>query len=219
MSGTNACKLVCDEGTFYLAYNSTVDTFTTRPFKTAAEFAAFAAKNLTVFADEKLSIAEWEKMARNTKDVYTMTRETRHQATFILSKMKRGELITDDEAMVIHEFWRFLQATVADHQHEYKEVSPDVINRWIDELEMRSQFPKNFDYEDILDCAKWSSFQKVGNRRRFPRTTTLGEEKESTPQQLNKLAGRYVSALALIAKIVGQGKSPPLEIVNTFLDK
>lgn len=210
---TWACKLITNEGEFFLAFNSTVNQFVSPPFSTPVELGKYAAKEW-----KELS-ADWRKSARTTKDVYRMTKDERHRGTYLLAKMKRGEPLTDDEACEVYEFWRFLRATVADHQHDYKGTSQKVVDGWIAELGMRDQFPENWDYWDILDHASWESFQKTHHFRAYPDAPRLDDgTTRSTPEQCAKLVGRYVSVLAMIARIAGPKKRTPVEIVNAFLE-
>lgn len=210
---TFSCSIIFDGGKSYSVINSTVNQFIMPAFMSIDNFAKFANRCV----DEEYSEEQWRASAQKATRVYNLTKEKIHEATWYLSRMKRGESLSEDEACSLYEFWDFLRLTVADHQYEYDSLSKKVVDRWISELGMREQYPERWDYWDVLDCAMYESFQKLHSNRMYPDSKiNIGENERSTPEQLNKLAGRYISAMALIAKIAGPVRRTIPEIVWHF---
>jgi len=239
-----------------------------------------AGKNLSAddFLKKSAIIEDYEKIAKNTTEIYTVTKKTIHKAVSLLEEMKRGKSLSKDEACELYNFWKFLDLTVGDPPHNHAKKSIKIVNRWIDELNIREDFirksameelsllvknknlkldkipaiPKSinsklgstelltvnesdqlknllnlsdittecsedseWDWADILDHAKYTSFGAHYFNRLYPETHSEPEQR-STSEKCNKLAGRYVSSLAIIAKIVGPEKHTPEEIVEYF---
>jgi hypothetical protein len=215
---TYVCKLIFDDGQFYSAINSTIDQFVFPVFKSADNLARFTQRYLEFAYAEKLNGTEIQEDIKNISVTHCITKETIHNGALFLARMKRGETLSTDEACELSKFYDFLKFTVADHQHEYDETRQDVVDKMIDDIGMRQQYPKDWDWQDILDNAMYNSFRKKWLEVTYPKSS-FELEKYSTPKQVSILAGRYISKLAAIANIVGPSKNSPTEIIEKFRPK
>lgn len=212
---TFPCKIISEHGVFFALINDTADQFVSPAFASIANLAFYANESY-----DTTSIVEWFDFAENTACVYQLKRLAIFKAVACLAKMKTGRGLTDNEARSLYEFHSFLRLTVADHQYDYDEISKEVVEKWIDELKIRQEYfteenHESIDYWDILDSAMWKTFQERGNNLKHV-TSDNAKDSRSNLEKLNKLVGRYISRMAIIAKIAGTGKRTLTDIINHF---
>ncbi len=201
-----ACKLLTNNVIRYVGFCDTIDQFISPAFA-SPECVAKALGGVT--AEECRETAE--------RHVYDMRHEVIHEATKLLSDLKLGKTLKVAEMSLLSGVLNFLEATVAPHQWDYSEISVEVVGAWISELGLRRKYPDYDDYDILMDCAVYPAIQEAPQRRHIPHAFH-GPRKRPLVSQ-NKLAGRYVSKLALIANIVGPEKNTPEEIVAKFYEK
>ncbi len=201
-----ACKLLTDSGVRYVAFCDAIDQFISPAF-TSPECVARALGGGT--AEECQETAE--------RHVYDMRREVIWEAAKLLSDLKLGKTLKVAEMTLLDRVLSFLYATVAPHQWDYPEISDEVVDGWISELGLRKKYPGYDDYDILTSCAVYPAIQEASQRCRIP--NVFDEPRKRLWVSQNKLAGRYVSKLALIANIVGSDKNTPEEVVERFCKK
>ncbi len=198
------CKLLTDRGLRYVVFCDTSDQFVSPTFATPEGVAIALDDGST--AEECLKAAE--------RRVYDMRREVIHDATKLLADLKLGKTLRVKEMILLDGVLSFLKATVAPHQRSYPELSDEIINEWIVELGLRKKYPDYDNYDILNDCAVYPAIEEAPQRRRIP--DSFREPRKRPTVSQNRLAGHYVSKLALIANIAGPGKATPEEVVERF---
>jgi hypothetical protein len=211
---TSVRKLRTDDKTFYVGFDSVVDLFITPAIESLDEFIEYADQNL---AYRGITKKRWRSAAEEATVVYDLRRMTIHDCTRYLAELKSGRTLTDDQACELFEFSRFLEEAVAPHQYSYPEVSKATVEKWLDELDLRKLYPKNYDWQDILDNVKSVAYHNVWSKKHYDFCKDVQTGQATSAQ--NKLAGRYLSALCTIAQIAGPDRKTVPEIVDTVLKK
>lgn len=201
------CKLLTDRGIRYVTYDNTIDQFISYAY-TSTEDVARARCDGTM-AEECEEEAE--------RHIYDMRRLIIHRATKLISDLKLGQTLQPDDMVLLSGVHKFLEATVAPQQYVYPEISDEVIDSWIFELGLRQQFPDHNNEEILGDRALYPAIQEVRQRRDMPEFFDKPYKPPTEAQ--NKLTGRYLSQLAIIANIVGPNQNTPEEVVDKFYSK
>lgn len=202
----HACKILTDKGTFYVAYDTVIGQFVSLAFGSLENVSGALGRT-----------APESEADENTYDV---RREAIHRLVHQLSRLKKGESLVSKKACELGNFYDFLHATVAPHQYNYRQTKKAVVKDWVDELCLRDQNPEWSewtDWEILTDGTLYPVFQDAQLKRKFGRVHQR-ERKRPTPEQ-NKIVGRYISRLAMIANIAGPGKSTPTEVIEKFYKK
>ncbi len=202
-----ACKLLTDSGVKYVAFCDTIDQFISVVYASP--------EGVAQALGDGSSAEECEEAAE--LHVYDIRRQVIHEAAKLLSDLKLGKTLRVSEMVLLGGVLSFLEATVAPHQWDYLEISDEVIGAWISELGLRKKYPDYDNYDILADCAVYPAIQEAPQRRRIPQFFHEPRKRPSVSQ--NKLAGRYVSKLTLIANIVGPNKNTPEEVVERFYKK
>jgi len=201
-----ACKLIFNDGQFYSLIDSVIDQFVCPVFSSFDNFAKFTTKHLSNGCDEE-----------STFKTFQVTKDEIHSGTLSLAKLKRGEELSMEEAVKLYEFNKFVSLVVADHQYSYEELEEGAVNQIVDEIGLRSKYPEDWDWQDILDSANSSSFfNKYFNARNG---NLIDVTNYATPEDNGKLSGRYISRLVNISGIVGPNKISPQEAIEKFRPK
>jgi len=218
MSGRRVYQLICDKETYYFAYCDTGGIFVSPAFCSPERLAKFAVENLTISGEDEYSYEEWLRYALHTKRKLDLTKVEIHKAILSMSNLKLGKPLSHEEAIRLEQVEWFLSTAIfpgAAGKRYYKKYNNDVLGKWITELELRNADMKDYKDEGILERARWNTFQRhkfADHKAHGDLGNPMGEE---TPEQ-RKLAGRYLSALAMISKIGGEKRRTPPEIVNHF---
>jgi hypothetical protein len=212
MTAMSVRKLLTDEGPLYVFYQDGTDLFATPPFKDMATFVNYLT---THNVDDRVTKEQWESYATHAERVYDVRSGTIDNAVGYIAELKQGTTLTDEQACELHEFVKFLDATVGFLDNDYDLVNQQVIEKWIDELELRKLYPNSHDWEDILDDCKSTVYYNAWSKK-HERYFLVEETGKATPEQ-NKLMGFYLSAVCTIANISSPGKNTPAEIVERFV--
>jgi len=200
-------ELVTTKSTFYVAYNPSIDQFVSKAFPSVAKLSA------------SMGVGVLNNHTRVDEYKYDMREETIGLAITYISKLKLGKELNVEEMLKLANFFDFLRATVAPHQRKnrFSEISEAVIRVWIREFGLDKRFPHESTDEILTEHALYSAFLIAQHRRESASTEGRSLGRRARPRSgENKLAGRYVSALVRIAKVTGDGRMSPVEIVNRF---
>ncbi len=195
-------KVIADEGIFFVVFDNTIDQFTSKAQSSIEE----VVKILGCDPEKDKEIPE--------RNVFDLRSEKLHTIKESISRLKSGKKLRISEALLMDKFKDFLQATVADQQYKYRETSNAIMEKKLQELGLRKQYPTDSWWEIVTDYAMYPAFQCV----RF-RHQRIGMPKKKATAAQKKLAGWYVEQLACIAGIFGENgkkKLSPLEIVDKF---
>ncbi|HEY4511635.1 MAG TPA: hypothetical protein VJH55_02230 [Candidatus Paceibacterota bacterium] len=207
------CKLLTDDGVFYVAFCNTVDQFISKAFRKVSDVAHVLSR---IFR-EPVSESDCRECANH--HVFDMRREARYRALVLIEKLKRGEPLSNTEAAEMYRFHEFLAATVAPHQSGLEKDVPK-IESWIKGLGLRTKIPEIAKYdwwEMMTDRACYPAFQIHRYRDRgYARDT---ETLAATLPEQRKLAGLYVGHMASVARLTGPRKQSPTKIVEKFRNK
>lgn len=196
MGGRSVRKYNLDGEDVYGTFDSTIDEMVSPLFKNPEALARFLdEKGETFFADMRGSFDEWLENAQLGETQYSLDEEKVGLVLEIVKKLKNGSPITDEEAKILYSFVDFIDAYVAPHQNEYPELSDEQLNRVIDALQMRDDYPEGWEAFDILDQSEFRTFQARVNRLKY---SSLPKEPEPSVNEI-KLTGLYLEALFAIA--------------------
>lgn len=204
----HVCKILTSRGDFYVGYDTVVDQFCTKVAHSLEEIVEILGDDLRTCREE----------AR--KHVYDMRRTAIHNATRYISLLKLGKTLRVSEMAELGNFVKFLEATVAPHQwlSHYPEIADTVIEGWVKELGLYDMFPGVVADEILHDKALYSAVYEAPLRRSHRSVFSRISPRRRPRVAEKKLAGRYLSQLALIANVAGPDKTPPEEIVNKYYD-
>ncbi len=195
------CMLIDRSGKYYSVFESVIDQFVSPPF----HHDACAVFNTAVFNQEMIERAE-----KNASD---LTDDKLLQAAQAIMRLKDGELPTREDVIVLDTLYRFLKGTVAPHQYIHPSIDQAVVEDWIAELGLDREFP-GYDWQELLDDrALFPTF--VSAAMDMQHIPSMEEPALPTPEQ-NKLAGRYMSALASLSGIFPFGTLTPHEVADRF---
>lgn len=202
------CQLITDNGTFYVQYCNT-----------NSQFISPAVRKPTAELFDGLE--EEDVKAKSAYQIFDLRRETLERVEAALAKLESGRCLNKGEAVIVANFDNFLQATVAEPQHDYDEVSSEVCERWISELKLRNIFdePEYGPRDIVMDFCMFPAFQEKALRaiKKSSRDEWMSEQPPKSAQ--NKIAGRFVRALATIANVLGANRSAPNDIVNRYYNQ
>ncbi len=187
------CKILTDKGALYAIYCDTIDQFTTPAVHSTDARVGFE-----------------DAGGRHVFDLRTAVLD---RVETLLAKLESGKSLTIAEACAVNKFEGFLKGTVADHQYAYEETSDQVLEGWVTELGLRKRFPDYEPRDIVTDRGIYPAFQDKAHRARF-KHHELGQRPTASQ---NKIAARYLRALAAIANVFGPGRTMPDEIVNKFV--
>lgn len=194
-------KIVTDAEVLYVLYCHGSDRFQSKAYSTPEEVAREAMR-----LDLGSTLKDWEDMARNTRIVHNLKRDNIHAAILLCSKLKLGHVLTVEEARVMQGFERFLEALVKHNIDCYEKLN-EYMTRTVQSLKCA---PVD-EWGDATWCATRSCY---GDEFR-DKIRTMPAKKISTVRK-RKCAGRYVSKLALLARIAGPNKLSAHEMVDRF---
>lgn len=193
------CRLLTDDGDFFVGYETVVDQFVTRAMREQKAVA--------------MQLGEDEQVIDDPSRIFDLRRAAIHAFTLNLAKLKDGQTLTDSEACDVDRFENFLKGTVAPHQYKYgAELAAKVLVSIVG-LGLGDRFPGADWWEMVNDHAMYPAFQNAALAVRFPGLDLC--EEPPTPEQ-NMLAGRYLGYLTEIAGLFGGGESHPVDVVNKF---
>lgn len=196
-------KLLDNSGTYYIAFETIIDQFVSPAFHSSM------ALMLTTQGVGQ------EVVARGENNPLTFTDEVLLSAARSIEKLKDGLLVTSDEAVVLGNFFDFLSASVAWHQYSYVAIDDSVVQSWIQELGLDKEFPGDDPQEIVDDKALCPAFQRIANDKNGSTPPSDSGEVIPSPAQ-NKLAGRFMAAVATIAGVYPFGSLTPHEVVDKF---
>jgi len=192
-------KLLTAQGPFYAAYETVVDQFVSCAYSAQIDAAQVIGEDL---------IGEEDFGFKNTIDLRP---ESINEFTRCLAKLKVGESLSESEACEMYRYERFFKGTIATHQYDYPELDAQ-IRAWAEELNLNKKFPDDDEWKLITDHGMFPVFQDLAHHV-WDKMDRFADP--PTPEQ-NKIVGRYLSKLALMAKIAGPDKDAPAEIVDKF---
>lgn len=192
-------KLLTSDGPFYVGYDTVIDQFVT------------CAYPKQIGAVEKIDGEIIDEKDFGFKETIDLRRETIHEFTRCLAKLKVGENLNESEACEMYRYERFFKATIATHQYKYPELDAQ-IRAWADELGLSRCFPNDDEWELISDHGMFPVFQDLTHHVQ----DKMERWSEPPSPEQNKLVGRYLSQLALMANIAGPGRDSPAQIVDKF---
>ena len=193
------CKILTDTGEFYATYDTTLDQFVTPA---------------VISTDALMGFEECTTVGG--KNVFDLRRATLEKIEALIVKLESGRSLTVPEAGMVENFERFLKGTVA-MAHDHPEISDKVVEDWARELGLTKRFPDHSPREIVTDCGMFPAFQKKATNARLPRQHRATHGSRPKVGQ-NKIAGRYVRAMANIANIFGPNRASPNEILDRFYD-
>ena len=195
--GQFVCKLLTDDGEFCADYDTCIDQFITCARRPSTDFEEH--ESVRVPSVFELQSAKLEKIDE------------------LISKLESGTSLNVTESVALDNFHDFLEGTVANQQYDYAEISDEIIESWVCELGLRNRFPSYSVWEIITDCGMYVAFQGKAMNARVPYKLRVRTKRPTVGQ--NKVAGRYLRALATIANVFGPNRTAPDKIVDRFYEQ
>lgn len=196
-------KIVTDTEVFYVLFEHGSGQFNSKAYDTAEEVAAEAIR---------LNLGDtyeaWFEAARNTSIIHNARRFNIFDAVSFCSQLKLGNALAPEQARVVQGFFRFLYALVEHHGESYEELDAQM-KSCIKKL--RLKLDENGDWQDLVYQATDVTFGETYRDK----VRTKPSEKISTIRK-RKLAGLYVSKLAMIARIAGPNRLSVTEMIDQF---
>jgi hypothetical protein len=194
-------KILTDTEVLYVLYGTESPRFESRAFSTPEEVARFTAQLNLGATQEK-----WENAARNTRIIHNLKHDHTHTALLLVSKLKLGRILTIEEARVVQGFARFLEALVLHHNDCYEQL-----NEYMSRTTQSLKYAPTSNWQDAVCHAASSCY---GNEFRDKIRTMLAGQISTV--RMRKCAGRYVSKLALLARIAEPNKLSIYEMIDQF---
>lgn len=201
--------LLTDNGPRYVAYDSLHDIFFTAAYVEIKH--AAAAHGWTIELARK-------DAAENVIDMRSTAVERVERG---LAVLEAGKPLSDNDALIVVGIYDFLHATVAPHQRDFPFLNDAVIERWVQELDLRTGPMSNWDTDRIVNSgALWHAVHRPCLELKYPDMPAdfYQERVAPTPAQ-NILAGRYLRSLAYVARLMGPSRMPPEDIVAAWVGK
>lgn len=195
-------KVLTDQAVFYVLYCTGTDQFESRLFETPEEVVTESMRLERGDASYEKRL-EW---ARNTPIVHNLKRENIHEAVVLCGKLKRGKALTSEEARIVQGFYRFLDALVGRSDLAYTEL-----NEYMSALAGKLGTNQETEWVDFA----FSATDKTFGHTFRSELRTKPSHRISTVNE-RKIAGRYVSRLAMIALIVGPKRRSAHEMIDWF---
>ncbi len=201
------CRLITDKGTFYVQFCNTIDQFISPAVQ----------KSTTKLFD---GLEEEDVRAESAHHIFDLRSEILERIEAAITKLESGKRLNKGEAVIVANFENFLEATVAEHQRDYDGLNDEVFEKWISELKLRKIFddPKYTPRDFVTDLGMYPAFQEKALRAMEKRPLDWMSKQPPKSSQ-NKIAGRYMRALATIANALGSNRNAPDDIVNSFYDQ
>ena len=116
---------------------------------------------------------------------------------------------------------RFLRATVAPHQRDFRFLSDELLERWVQELGLRSGRMAEWQTDEIVhDGALWPAVNRPCSELKYPGMSDQYREPIVSPtKEQNILAGRYLRTLAYVGRLIGPDRMSPEEIAAAWQGK
>lgn len=197
-----------------MVFASTPDQFVSPAFEDPLRLAEFASQDPILGEEGKEA---WAAAAAQATYTYDLRRAAIHNCIVSLAELKRGKSLNDDQACDLHNFSEFLTATVAPQQFHYPEIDENIIQKWISELGLSLLYPSKYDWQDILGNVQSVAFYNAWAKRNLG--FVIDKPAASATPEQNQLAGRYLSALCMLAEIAGPRKKTPAVIIQRFYEK
>lgn len=196
-------KVVMDTNVSYVLFSSGSGPFESRAFDSAEEVAAEAVR-----LNRGGTYEDWLRSARNTPIIHDLRRENIHNAILYCTELKLGKALTPEKARVVQGFYRFLAALIKSDDKSRDELDAFMKATF---KKFRLKLDEEGDWRNTIFYATDLTFGETYRDK----VRTKPPEKISTLRK-RKLAGRYVSKLAMIACIAGTDKLSVHEIIERF---
>ena len=187
----------------------------------AEEIARYATENHTSIADVRDSYEEWLSSAKCAETRYSVGQDKLLYAVKAIYKLKNGERVDTEDMHALAHIFDFISAYVAPHQHSYPEIADNLVKMWIDQLDMRDDYP-GYEDSDIVDEAEYRVYGSVMSNRHYSQAngdSLAGFQDPPTTKECI-LVGKYLEGLLLVTqrKIAEMRKQIGSSIMLSFLE-
>ena len=138
-----------------------------------------------------------------------------------LLRLEQGQSLSAADALVVDCMYQFLHATVAPHQRDFRFLSDELLERWVQELGVRTSRMSDWNTHCVVhDGALWHAIHRPCSELKYPdMDDKYRGPREAPTRGQNVLTGRYLRTLAYIGKLIGPGRMSPDDIVAAWQGK